>query len=151
MILFLTALAVLLIDQGSKIAVRSFLAPKEYIVLLNIKIIHFANPGSALGILPYYRYAYIALTLMIIAIIIVYSLRYKPNKKMNLACGLFLGAAVGNLADRVFYGRITDFVSAGKAVFNVADIAIVIGILIVLWNVYQSVDSKSGNNLKSIK
>ncbi|MEM8853868.1 MAG: signal peptidase II, partial [Pseudomonadota bacterium] len=54
-----------------------------------------------------------------------------------IAVALILGGAVGNLVDRVVYGAVVDFVSMHYGqfswyVFNVADAAIVIGVIVLV-------------------
>jgi signal peptidase II len=61
----------------------------------------------------------------------VYILRMKSTRVM-LFLGLILGGALGNTIDRVFRGPVTDFIDMGIGtlrwpVFNVADIALVVG------------------------
>jgi signal peptidase II len=52
---------------------------------------------------------------------------------MQIALGLALGGATGNLVDHLFRGGVVDFIDLGFwPVFNLADSAIVVGILLVL-------------------
>ena len=52
----------------------------------------------------------------------------------NVAIGAIAGGALGNLVDRVRLGHVVDFVSVGPwPNFNVADSAITIGVLILIW------------------
>jgi signal peptidase II len=54
---------------------------------------------------------------------------YFDSTIAGVGLGLALGGAAGNLLDRVRSGRITDFIAVGWwPVFNVADIAIVLGL-----------------------
>ncbi|MEM8664707.1 MAG: signal peptidase II [Pseudomonadota bacterium] len=58
---------------------------------------------------------------------------------LRLALALLVGGAVGNLVDRVVYGAVVDFMhlfAAGYSwyVFNVADTAIVLGVIALLWD-----------------
>jgi signal peptidase II len=62
--------------------------------------------------------------------------------------GLQFGGAVGNLADRVRIGWVTDFISiANLPVFNIADLSIFIGtIILVLW---VWINERNKENLES--
>ena len=55
------------------------------------------------------------------------------ERLVRLSLGLLLGGAIGNLVDRIFLGRVTDFIDVGPwPIFNLADSAIVIGIAILV-------------------
>jgi len=56
---------------------------------------------------------------------------------LRLALGLQLGGAIGNLADRLRLGHVTDFVDFGPWVFNLADVAIILGALILVGVMWQ--------------
>lgn len=50
-----------------------------------------------------------------------------------LGIGLIVGGAFGNFADRIFRGTVVDYVDVGWwPVFNLADIAIVLGVLTLM-------------------
>ena len=56
---------------------------------------------------------------------------------MRIALAMQFGGALGNLIDRILFGPVTDFISAGNfAVFNVADASITVGVgllILALW------------------
>jgi signal peptidase II len=69
-----------------------------------------------------------------LAAILLYYL-YPPMEHgvLRLALGLQLGGAMGNLADRVRLGKVTDFIDVGPwPSFNVADSSIVVGVAIII-------------------
>ena len=57
---------------------------------------------------------------------------------LAVAVGLIMGGAVGNVIDRVRFGAVTDFLDFSRLwfpwVFNVADSAITIGVILLLWD-----------------
>ena len=56
-----------------------------------------------------------------------------------LPAALLIGGALGNLADRVRDGAVTDFISLPLwPTFNLADLAIVVGVLLLLFDVERS-------------
>jgi signal peptidase II len=62
-----------------------------------------------------------------------------PRKEwaLRLAMGLQLGGALGNFADRIKFGHVTDFISVWNfPVFNVADSSITIGVAVLIIAVY---------------
>ena len=76
-------------------------------------------------------------TIILIALIGYYYLAHERGRRhplLDLGYGLTLGGAIGNGLERVFLGQVTDFISLRYfAIFNVADIAISVGILCILY------------------
>ena len=57
--------------------------------------------------------------------------------------GLIIGGAVSNIVDRVFSGGVTDFIDIGlNGSFNIADVAIWLGILILLLKIAKKSDKE---------
>lgn len=64
------------------------------------------------------------------------------NGLINVAMGFFLGGSLGNLVDRLFFGRVTDFVDIqwGRfqwPTFNLADMAILLGTLLFIVFIFR--------------
>ena len=140
-ILLLTAGFVLLLDQSSKVLIRRILSPGQSITFLKFfRITVVENPGAAFGLLPHHQLIFLITTLVAIIFIIVYYRQLKPQERaVKLALGLELGGAMGNLTDRLFFGRVTDFIDFRIwPVFNVADIAIILGLLVLGWAIIGS-------------
>ncbi len=120
----------------------------KYVVMNNIRfgslieIIHgffyltyIKNSGAAWGIFKNGRYIFILLTL-IVSGAIIYLLIKSKNNIQRLSFCLILGGAVGNLIDRVFRVEVVDFLefhfgSYTFPVFNIADICVVIGTILL--------------------
>jgi signal peptidase II len=65
-----------------------------------------------------------------------------------LAYGLIIGGAAGNLVDRLVHGAVVDFISLHAAgyywyVFNVADIAITLGVAALFFDMFTGEKSDS--------
>lgn len=132
---YLTALIVILLDQGTKLLIGSSLPLNSSLQLFSFfKLSHIANTGSAFGL---FRNMNLVLTIVSIAVIIYLLYKTKTitsEKNLALLCGLVLGGALGNLADRIFLGAVTDFIDFGFwPAFNVADSALTIGAVGLLW------------------
>lgn len=141
----LVALAVFLLDQVIKYAVTGPLGiaqEGDYRTLAPIFDLRFtANVGVSLGLLraetDLMRWGLVAMTGAIAAGVLVWMTREK-NRQDLLALGLILGGALGNIVDRVRFGYVVDFADLHFGdfrpflVFNVADAAITIGVLILL-------------------
>ena len=69
-----------------------------------------------------------------------------------MAFGLLYGGIIGNLIDRMLYGYVIDFLdfkifNFNYPVFNIADIGIVIGILLLIIAIFKKED-ECGNSSK---
>lgn len=90
-----------------------------------------ANKGIAFS-LPFPRAPLIALSVLIVAIAIGWWIKNKEKITWQaIALGLFIGGALGNLADRVVRRAVIDYFNIFNGSFNVADAAIILGILLL--------------------
>jgi signal peptidase II len=146
LIIPITFLLVVIGDIFTKEWIRSFPTDGATIVKIGFfRIIHITNTGSAFGAFQGY-----AVVLAMVAILGLFLLswlglfvyrRYPqfvtiPNR---IALGLLLGGDLGNLIDRWrFAGHVTDFIDPGFfPVFNVADSAITIGVILIIYAVLR--------------
>ncbi|MBA3377089.1 MAG: signal peptidase II [Actinobacteria bacterium] len=128
------ALAVLAVDQALKASVRSTFDPGEGTHLFgSYSIQHVQNFGVAGGGLQAK-----ALPLAVLAMLAVLGLyeflarRGHGRVSLVVGFGLLVGGGLGNLVDRARLGLVTDFIRNGPNAFNVADIAIFAGGIVVL-------------------
>ncbi len=127
----------------------------KYLVALNqvdavviphlVKFYYTTNTGSAFSFLGDKEWAmpmFIALTFIVLAVIfgfIAYAIIKKKNlsKWLLVAISLIVAGAIGNLVDRIIFGYVRDFIfilyntKIFTAIFNVADMALVIGVIMV--------------------
>lgn len=112
------------------------------------------NPGGVFGTRIGGNLVYIIFSLIGIALIFMYFKQFFHSKSRIgiLSVGLLLGGALGNLIDRIRFAMVTDFLDFGIgnlrwATFNIADAAILIGIIalfIIEWkNVKKNRDTCS--------
>lgn len=133
---FGTSLVVLLLDQASKPLVRHFLPLGESLPQgWPLRLTHVANAGSAFGLLANQTLFLIFTSLITLVVLFLYWRQVRSSSLlMRLALGLLLGGGVGNLIDRLRFGQVTDFVDVGFwPVFNVADSAISVGTVLLVW------------------
>jgi signal peptidase II len=137
------AAVALLADQLTKVWARAALRPRDMPldVIAGIFDLRYSeNTGIAFGLLrnaPHARWFLAVIGLGALGAV-WYALRRTAPEARRLAAGLGLvtGGAIGNLFDRVAYGRVTDFVHWGYQGhawpnFNVADAALVVGIVLL--------------------
>ncbi len=142
---FLVALMVFGLDQLAKWWVTGPLDVAhlgDQLVLLPIfNLTYTENNGISLGLLnattPVGRWMLVALTSAIAIAVAVWIGREK-HRLDQIALGLVLGGALGNILDRVRHGYVVDFADLHFGdfrpflVFNVGDAAISIGVVILL-------------------
>jgi signal peptidase II len=135
----------LALDQGTKIWARHELKPRFPGVITVVpgffELRYSENTGSAFGLfrgLPGARYVLFLVGVAALVIVAGYLRRADPDKpRIAAELGLLAGGALGNIIDRVAFGRVTDFVvwrvgTHEWPTFNVADAALVVGVLAVL-------------------
>ena len=139
------AVAIFIIDQLVKYLVTGVIGltaegDSHYLLpIFSLTLVH--NYGVSLGMLTadseLMRWGLVALT-GAISVFVGSWLWRETNRTDVLGLGLVLGGAVGNLLDRVRFGHVVDFADLHFGdfrpflVFNVADAAITIGVLILL-------------------
>ena len=100
------------------------------------------NRGGAWGVLPAGNKIFIVFALIAtIALIYAYHKLARRDVLIGASFALALGGALGNLLDRIRYGYVVDFFYAKIIqwpVFNVADSAISVGIVLLLWHYARS-------------
>jgi signal peptidase II len=128
------ALAIIAIDQALKESVRAAFDPGEGMHLFgSYSIQHVQNPGVAGGGLQGN-----ALPLAVLALMAMFGLydylarRGAGRVSLVLGFGLLIGGGLGNVVDRARLGLVTDPIRTGPNAFNIADIAIFAGGVIVL-------------------
>ena len=135
LVFFVIAGLVVALDQVTKHLVRANLALGESVPEEGpLRITYVTNTGAAFGILQGQTLFLMVTTFFGLAAILLYYL-YPPMEHgvLRLALGLQLGGAMGNLADRVRLGKVTDFIDVGPwPSFNVADSSIVVGVAIII-------------------
>ncbi len=135
MSLFLIASLVIIFDQITKYLVRNSMCLGETIPLIPnfFHITHVQNPGAAFGILAYQTGFFILVGVLVIFFIFYFWKQLGEDKLLlKFALSLQLGGAIGNLVDRIYFGQVTDFFDFRVfPVFNIADIAITVGVALL--------------------
>ncbi|MBZ0156156.1 MAG: signal peptidase II [Alphaproteobacteria bacterium] len=143
---FLLALCIFLLDQITKQLIIHHIGPFDTLrVAPFFNIIYAENTGSAFGMFKSLGNSFfIAVALGALIAVSVLLVRDGENR---LLYSLVLGGAAGNLADRIRYGYVVDFLdlhigSHHWPTFNVADSALTLGILLLLYKTFR--DYKKG-------
>jgi signal peptidase II len=131
---------VALVDQLVKLLVVSTLKTSGSIVVIQdfLNLTYVENDGAAWGIFSGNRWFLIIISIIAIYAVIKYFLLDVNVTKIEFTgYSLLLGGIIGNLIDRIFNGYIVDFIefifgNYHFPVFNIADMAIVIGVVMVI-------------------
>jgi signal peptidase II len=117
------------IDRGDRVEVFPFLAFE------NVR-----NKGVAFGLGGDISAALIGVTIvLLVGMLVVLAIRGGGGWLVWLPAALLLGGALGNLADRVRDGAVIDFIDLPLwPTFNLADVAITVGVLLLLLDVERS-------------
>ncbi len=147
-LLLRTALAVLLLDQASKLVVVYLLNLHSLGVIevlppwLTFRMAwnEGVNFGFFAGRSDLVRWGLIGVALAISAWVIWWVRRHRRNARVQIAAGLLVGGAVGNVVDRILWGAVADFLNmsccglSNPYAFNFADVAIFLGAFgLILW------------------
>ncbi len=129
-----TAAVVLAADQLTKTAITAWLARGESVELgLGVRLVDVRNTGVAFGLLRDGGLAVVLVTMAVLGLLLLYFGLEPRRRGLWMAVGLLVGGAAGNLADRVRQGEVTDFIDPPVwPAFNVADMAIVAGIALLV-------------------
>ena len=130
---FIVATAIILVDQLTK----HFIYGMSCSLIGDFLWIESTlNKGASFGMLQNGRIFFIIMTIPVAAIMIFAICTKKLNNKFIKIClGIILGGTIGNFIDRVFIGGVRDFIyfkSINFAIFNVADMAITIGVIMLI-------------------
>ena len=132
----LAAAAVLALDQGSKEWALGALANGHIDLIegvLRFRLTY--NSGGAFGLLQGLPGFFLVATLVIVGGILI-GARKVDDPRWAIPLGMVLGGGLGNAVDRLVRdtdGAVVDFIDLHVwPVFNVADMAIVIGALVIL-------------------
>jgi signal peptidase II len=142
---FLIAVGVIMLDRVTKWLVATRVDLHDSISILPgfVRLTHVQNSGAAFGLFADSTSEWktsILIMFSTIALIVVSALLWKNSHSITVTgvgLSLILGGAVGNLWDRLLYGRVVDFLDFYISqyhwpAFNIADSAIVIGALLLV-------------------
>ncbi len=133
--------ALIALDQITKYIVLAKLQPVKQVVLINgfFNLTYVENRGAAFGAMQGARWFFVILAVIVTVAVAFYYYKMEKTKQnlwLRVALVMIVGGTVGNVIDRFFRGFVVDFLDFiifgyDFPVFNVADILIVIGTLIL--------------------
>ena len=146
------AALIILFDQFTKYLVIENIGLTDSLRVIPgvIDFVYVKNTGAAFSFLANKTYGIVILSIVSVLFclgVIVYIIKTKPkNKLLLLSLALMFSGAVGNVIDRIFRGFVVDFIETvfiSFPVFNVADIAITAGaVLLIIYVMFFEKESK---------
>jgi len=156
------AIGVLLLDRLTKWAVAANIELQHSIVVIPgfFRLTHVQNTGAAFGLFADSSAQWkigALVSFSILALIVVSALLWKHSHSLSVTAiglSLILGGAMGNLWDRMIYGRVVDFLDFYVGgyhwpAFNIADSAIVIGAVLLISEIFFAKSPSENETVKS--
>lgn len=140
--ILLVSAVVVVIDQITKVLTRTYLDLYDSVPVIKnfFHLTYVTNDGMAFGInFPGGIYVFSVISIILTGFIFVYLWKEKHNHfLMRLSLALILAGAIGNLIDRLLFGKVVDFFDfmIGNYhwyIFNVADSSVTIGMAVFLY------------------
>ena len=151
--IFVISVIVFVVDQITKNVLAAILVlNKDIVIIKNFFYVTLTNNyGVAWSMLPYRLTLIIIGTILALILIYRYMYSFQMNKRNTIAFGLLTGGILGNFIDRILQGYVIDFLNfymwgLGFPIFNIADIAIVIGIFLLIIAVLKEEDKNDYNS-----
>jgi signal peptidase II len=136
-IMVLTAVVVGVIDHLTKWLVVNHVTLDTQVPAGSPVTIHYIqNSGAAFGLFPQFTFLYLVVAAIVAGYILLYGPRMGGGLLRLLALGGILGGSISNGIDRLISGSVVDFIDFHFwlfQIFNVADMAIVGGMLVVVY------------------
>lgn len=154
-LLIAMSLVIVALDQWTKYYIKThfMLHESKEVIKGFFDIVYVQNPGAAFGFLArlddaYRRGFFVVVTIVAISAVAYLLVKEKDMKLRFFSYTLVLAGAVGNFIDRIYMGKVVDFLlfyykTYQWPAFNVADMAISVGICLL---VYDYLFIKRGKN-----
>lgn len=143
MLFWIVGVLILIFDRAAKYFIASYMKLGQTIPIIIdfFHITYVKNPGAAFGILTDKRWFFIIMTIIVLLVIIYLAHTMDKQKKlMSVALGMVAGGALGNLIDRINNGLVIDYLDfrgIWPYIFNIADSAIVVGVIFLSWQLLR--------------
>ncbi|MDD3893705.1 MAG: signal peptidase II [Syntrophomonadaceae bacterium] len=144
-----TMIIIILFDQLSKWLVVSNIEPGQSLPLIQgiIDLTYVQNRGAAFGLFDGSIWLFIICAIVVVAAISIYNFRHPLPGSMQIILGLITGGASGNFIDRFFHQYVIDFFDLGWwPVFNIADMALVCGGILLIIYTYKYEENEKLND-----
>ncbi len=138
---------VVALDRLTKSAIAGSIVPgQERPILPGLQFVHTSNRGVAFGFFTGQYTVVVAVIGASLLALLLYFARHSDRRLIWLPTGLLIGGALGNVIDRLQGGSVTDWIQLplGWPPFNVADMSITFGVLVLAWVLEGGPDGGDG-------
>lgn len=147
------SLACVLLDQIIKSIIRYWMLLNTSIKVIPgfFNITYVLNDGAAWSILSGYTWVLIVIAVIALNLIYFFFIRDKDLKRLDIVTyGLLIGGILGNLIDRIMYGKVIDYLDFNLfgydfPIFNVADICICFSVFLLIISVLRGDNNERDN------
>jgi signal peptidase II len=140
-------LVVIALDQLSKHTLGTWIKPGQVRhVVPGLTFVYERNTGVAFSFLAGTGALVYVVTIAALGCLVTFMLMRPTRRLLWLPTGMLVGGAVGNLIDRIARGSVIDFIKLPHwPAFNVADMAITFGVIILVLVIEQKPRSSDGS------
>lgn len=143
MYIWVTLVLVVIIDRISKVLIQSNLNLGESIEVIPgfFHLTYILNPGAAFGMLAGRTWFFVIVAFLVIGAISYFQRQIPKDDRLTRICmGMIGGGAIGNLIDRLFIGKVVDFLDfkVWSYIFNIADSMIVVAGFLLIFLIYKN-------------
>jgi len=145
---------IFILDQVSKLIIMNTINLNHSVKVIGnfFKLTYTHNDGAAFGMFGGKTLFILLVSILILGYLLYELFRNKKNLLiMDISLVMIIGGLLGNLLDRLYFGYVRDFFDFNifgydAAIFNVGDIAIVIGAFIFFISVFLEGKNENSNN-----
>ncbi|HHV63870.1 MAG TPA: signal peptidase II [Peptococcaceae bacterium] len=138
--IWLTLAIVVLVDRISKFLIQTNMELGESLEIIPgfFHLTYIQNPGAAFGMLAGKNWLFVITAILALGAIFYFQAKV-TDTLMRICLGMVGGGALGNLYDRLFLGKVVDFLDfkVWSYIFNIADSMIVVGGFLLAFLIYR--------------
>ena len=140
----------IVIDQLTKLLAVIYLKPvRDFPLIKDVFHLYYTeNPGAAFGMLSNDRWVFMTFSTVMILGMCVYLFFPKKQSRplFNIAMAIVISGGIGNMIDRIAYGKVVDFFYfklINFAIFNMADVFVCVGAGLMILDVILEIIEES--------
>ena len=150
---YILAVFVLGLDQWSKYLVRASMQMGESIPIMDsiFHLTYIENEGVAFGLFSGHTNIFVLVSILVLIGLLIFVWKESSQSLLlHYGAALVVSGALGNIIDRAMKASVTDmFDFRIWPIFNIADIAVCVGFVLLVLYLFFSSEDKSENNAHS--